>query len=66
MIEEARQPGITISQMVWACFWPNLDGRPGRSKIIFMERRTGTKAGYTAQSYQNALENGHLPYCLPG
>ena len=31
-----------------------------------MGRGTGTKAGYTAQSYQNALENGHLLYYLPG
>lgn len=46
-----------ISIMVWAAVW-----RDGRSELIIMERDSNSRRqGYTARSYQKALEEGLLP-----
>lgn len=43
--------------MVWGCIW-----KGGRSDLVVMQRDEGTRRrGYTAQSYQKALEEGLLP-----
>ncbi|RDW79716.1 hypothetical protein BP6252_04354 [Coleophoma cylindrospora] len=51
-----------ISMMVWGMIW-----KGGRSELVIMERdEAAARNGYSANSYTWALEEGLLPYYIPG
>lgn len=57
LINQTDHVKPTISVMFWAAIW-----KTGRSSIITMTRNeTADNNGYTAWSYQKALEEGLLP-----
>lgn len=66
MVEEfgtGKQPG----RMVWGAIWMTPEGEAGRSPLVIMTRDSSAKRnGYTAWSYQQALEEGLLPDYRPG
>lgn len=66
MIDPRPRPRTNFSQMIWAAFWLDESGRPGKSDIILMSRGDTARGGYSSQSYQDTLEQGLLPHYQPG
>ena len=64
---EAVPTGRQPARMVWASIWIGRGGVPGRSPLVIMQRdETRRRAGYTAWSYLEALEEGLLPHYRRG
>ncbi|USP82205.1 hypothetical protein yc1106_09479 [Curvularia clavata] len=64
---EAVPTGQQPARMVWASIWIGRGGVLGRSPLVIMQRdETRRRAGYTAWSYLEALEEGLLPHYRRG